>query len=157
MSEMSQQREDARDRSFEPAMLDGSEPKDPNRQADDIWQHQRQRSNSNSLGMQSQPGTAPSGQLPHGNTSTGKVGQGHIGLGPSGPPSNTGTVDARIDIHGDDGRTYQAPSFYKQHVDLRALQIGQRVCFKAWHDRFGFWAFDLTLLHESASLQQSNL
>ena len=86
--------------------------------------------------------------LPHGNSALGKVGQGHIAGMPAGPPSNVGIVDARIDIHGDDGRTYQAPAFYKQYEDLRALRIGQRVCFKPWFDDAGYWAFDVTLLND---------
>ena len=89
--------------------------------------------------------------LPYGNTNVGRVGQGYIAGMSSGPPSHAGIVDARLDIHGEDGRIYQAPSFFNQNENLRDLQIGQSVSFKSYIDNQGCWAFDVTLLRRPSS------
>ena len=102
----------------------------------------KSRTSDGASGSSSSPG------LPRGNSCIGRVGQGHIVGTPSGPPSSSGIVDARIDVHGNDGRKYQATSLFQQYEDLRALQIGQQVCFKPLVDRSGYWAYDVTKLKE---------
>lgn len=89
-------------------------------------------------------------RLPHGNTTRGQVGQGFVSPRPreAPEPATNGNVDARINIHGDDGTIYQAPTFHQQHTVLRHLSIGQRVCFKTWIDDLGYWAYDVDVLQE---------
>ena len=77
----------------------------------------------------------------------GTVGRGYVEpINPGQTLPNNADIDARFDIHGDNGQVYVASTIFQHgHPRLSSLQIGQRVSFKPMLAHSIHWAVDVLL------------